>query len=73
MSISITIGTFLIFKNKISGLEKLKTQVDCPEYYNLERRLPKLAAGYYIWILRDNIIFRDGSDGQYIVCDFNYR
>jgi len=50
--------------------EMIKPQADCPKYYKPERVLPKLAAGYYTWVSRDNIIFRDGSDGQYIICDF---
>lgn len=51
--------------------EMIKPQVACPDYYKPERVLPKLMAGYFTWISRDNIIFRDGSEGQYIICDFN--
>ena len=51
--------------------EMIKPQIKCPNYYKPERVLPKLNAGYYTWISRNNIVFRDGSDGQYIICDFN--
>ncbi len=50
-------------------LEMKKPQVDCPDYFKPERVLPKLSAGYFTWISRDGIVFRDGSDGQYIICD----
>lgn len=44
-------------------------QAPCPDYYKPERVLPKLSAGYHTWLSRDNILFRDGSNGQYIICD----
>lgn len=47
------------------------TQVQCPDYYKPERVLPKLSAGFHTWLSRDNIVFRDGSNGQYIICDYN--
>lgn len=50
--------------------EMTKPQVNCPNYYKPERVLPKLNAGYFIWISRDDIVFRDGSNGQYIICDY---
>lgn len=50
--------------------EMTSKQVECPDYYKPERVLPKLSAGYYTWISRDNILFRDGSNGQYIICDY---
>ena len=50
--------------------EMIKPQVHCPDYYKPERVLPKLDAGYFTWISRDGIVFRDGSDGQYIICDY---
>lgn len=51
----------------------ISKQVDCPDYYKPERLLPKLGAGYFTWISRDDIVFRDGSNGQYIICDFKNR
>lgn len=51
--------------------EMTSKQVECPDYYKPERVLPKLSAGYHTWISRDNILFRDGSNGQYIICDYN--
>ena len=48
----------------------VKPQVHCPDYYKPERLLPKLDAGYFTFISRDGIVFRDGSNGQYIICDY---
>lgn len=50
--------------------EMVKPQVHCPDYYKSERLLPKLDAGYFTFVSRDGIVFRDGSDGQYIICDY---
>lgn len=50
--------------------EMIKPQVECSDYYKPERVLPKLHAGYFTWVSRDGIVFRDGSDGQYIICDY---
>ncbi len=50
--------------------EMVSPQVHCPDYYKPERLLPKLDAGYFTWISRDGIVFRDGSEGQYIICDY---
>lgn len=50
--------------------EMTSKQVECPDYYKPERVLPKMSAGYHTWISRDNILFRDGSNGQYIICDY---
>jgi len=50
--------------------EMTTKQVSCPDYYKPERVLPKESAGYFTWISRDNIVFRDGKFGQYIICDF---
>lgn len=50
-------------------LEMKKTQVECPDYYKKERFYPKTSAGYFVWKSRDEIVFRDGADGQYIICD----
>lgn len=51
--------------------EMVKPQINCPDYYKPNRLLPKLNAGYFTWITRDGIVFRDGSEGQYIICDYN--
>ena len=50
--------------------EMISPQVHCPDYYKAERLLPKMDAGYFTWISRDGIVLRDGSEGQYIICDF---
>lgn len=73
------IGKLLLDYGKFNGKqivpenwvkEMVKPQVHCPDYYKPERLLPKLDAGYFMWISRDGIVFRDGSDGQYIICDY---
>ena len=50
-----------------------KKQIDCHDYYKPERVLPKLGAGFHTWLSRDNIIFRDGSNGQYLICDHKHN
>ena len=50
-------------------LEMKNTQFDCQDYYKKERFIPKISAGYFVWQSRDGIVFRDGADGQYIICD----
>ena len=42
---------------------KLKT----PSAYKAERVLPKIGIGYFTFISRDGYVFRDGSNGQYII------
>lgn len=42
---------------------KLKT----PSVYKSERVLPKIGVGYFTFISRDGYVFRDGSNGQYII------
>ena len=53
--------------------QMISKQVDCPDYYKPDRVLPKFGAGYHTWLSRDNIVFRDGSNGQYIICDYNNK
>ena len=40
-------------------------QLETP--YKSERVLPKVGIGYYTFISRDGFVFRDGSNGQYII------
>ena len=42
-------------------------QLKTPSAYKSERLLPKIGVGYYNFISRDGFIFRDGSNGQYII------
>ncbi len=74
------IGRLLMYKGIYQGKqvvpenwieEMISKQVECPDYYKPERVLPKLSAGYLVWLSRDGIVFRDGSNGQYIICDYN--
>jgi len=47
--------------------EMTKLQVETPNLYKLERVLPKIGGGYFTFISRDGYVFRDGSNGQYII------
>lgn len=47
--------------------EMCSVQLETPSAYKPERVLPKFAIGYYTFISRDGFIFRDGSNGQYII------
>ena len=42
-------------------------QLETPSAYKPERLLPKIGVGYYTFISRDGYVFRDGSNGQYII------
>ncbi len=47
--------------------EMCSLQLETPSAYKPERLLPKIGVGYYTFISRDGFIFRDGSNGQYII------
>lgn len=47
--------------------EMCRLQLETPSAYKSERVLPKIGIGYYVFISRDGYIFRDGSNGQYII------
>ena len=47
--------------------EMCKLQLETPSAYKSERVFPKIGIGYYTFISRDGYIFRDGSNGQYII------
>ncbi len=49
--------------------EMCKNQLEIPSAYKPERVLPKIGIGYYTFISRDGYIFRDGSNGQYIIAN----
>lgn len=55
----------IISKEWIS--EMCKKQLETPLAYKPERVFPKIGIGYYTFISRDGYIFRDGSNGQYII------
>ena len=48
-------------------VEMTSMQLETPSTYKPERVFPKIGVGYYTFISRDNYIFRDGSNGQYII------
>ena len=47
--------------------EMCSVQLETPSAYKPERVFPKIAAGYYTFISRDDFVFRDGANGQYII------
>ncbi len=51
--------------------EMCSLQLETPSAYKPERLLPKVGVGYYTFISRDDFIFRDGSNGQYIIANKN--
>ncbi|MDO8610006.1 MAG: serine hydrolase [bacterium] len=42
-------------------------QFESKSEYKMQRLLPKMGMGYFMWISRDGFVFRDGSEGQYII------
>ena len=42
-------------------------QLETPSAYKPDRVFPKVGISYYTFISRDGFIFRDGSNGQYII------
>lgn len=53
--------------------EMCSIQLETPSAYKPERLLPKVGVGYYTFISRDGFIFRDGSNGQYIIVNKNRK
>ncbi|MBO4245394.1 MAG: serine hydrolase [Bacilli bacterium] len=47
--------------------EMIKMQIETPYLVKTERLFPKYGAGYFTFISRDGYIFRDGTNGQYII------
>ncbi len=47
--------------------EMIKLQTETPNLVKIERLFPKYGAGYFTFISRDGYIFRDGTNGQYII------
>lgn len=47
--------------------EMTKLQLKTPSLYKSDRVFPKIGVGYYVFISRDGYVFRDGSNGQYII------
>lgn len=70
------IGEILLNNGKYNGeqvipeiwiREMSSMQFETPTAYKPERVLPKIGIGYYTFISRDGYVFRDGSNGQYII------
>nr|MBP3258623.1 serine hydrolase [Bacilli bacterium] len=47
--------------------EMIKLQIETPDLVKADRLFPKYGAGYFTFISRDGYIFRDGTNGQYII------
>lgn len=47
--------------------EMCSLQLETPSAYKPDRVFPKIGIGYYTFISRDGYVFRDGSNGQYII------
>ena len=47
--------------------DMITLQVETPNLYKPERVLPKIGGGYFTFISRDGYVFRDGTNGQYII------
>lgn len=47
--------------------EMIKMQIETPHMVKTERLFPKYGAGYFTFISRDGYVFRDGTNGQYII------
>ena len=58
-------GKQIISENWIKEMSSM--QLETPSAYKPERDLPKIGIGYYIFISRDGYLFRDGTNGQYII------
>ena len=70
------IGKLLLNNGKYNGeqiipenwiVEMTSMQLETPAAYKPERVLPKIGIGYYTFISKDGFVFRDGSNGQYII------
>lgn len=70
------IGQLLLNNGRYNGkqvipekwiVEMTSMQLETLSAYKPERVFPKIGVGYYTFISRDNYIFRDGSNGQYII------
>lgn len=58
-------GTQIISKNWIK--EMCSLHLETPELYKKDKVLPKFGVGYFTFISKNNYVFRDGSNGQYII------
>ena len=47
--------------------DMITLQVETPNLYKAERVLPKIGGGYFTFISRNGYVFRDGTNGQYII------
>lgn len=47
--------------------DMITLQVETPNLYKPERVLPKIGGGYFTFISRNGYVFRDGTNGQYII------
>lgn len=55
----------IISSNWVKEMRSIK--LETPSVYNPLRVLPKIGIGYFTFLSRDGYVFRDGSNGQYII------
>ncbi len=70
------IGQLLLFDGKYENYQIVpskwikqmcSSQIESTTEYKSERVLPKIFGGFFTFISRDGFVFRDGSNGQYII------
>lgn len=47
--------------------EMISMQIETPNMYKSDRVFPKVGAGYFCFISENGYVFRDGTNGQYII------
>ena len=74
------IGELILHKGNFNGKqiisqkyieEMCSAQIDTPYAVKPERVLPKIGVGYIMNISRDGYIFKDGTNGQYVIINFD--
>lgn len=73
------IGQLILHKGKFNNKqiishffieEMCKTQIQTPNATKLDRVLPKFGVGYIMHISRDGYVYKDGTNGQYLIVNF---
>jgi len=76
------IGQLILNRGKYNGkriiseeyiMEMCSIQIETPYTVKSERVLPKLGVGFVIHISRDGYFYKDGSNGQYLIINFDKR
>lgn len=73
------IGQLILHKGKFNNKqiishffieEMCKTQIQTPNATKPDRVLPKFGVGYIMHISRDGYVYKDGTNGQYLIVNF---